>query len=94
MSGDESWIDLDDTMPFVDLLHNAPPDHDLDLLLHTIGGSADTAEKLMGMMRNHVATATLRVIVPDFAKSAGTLIVLGADRVVMSDMSELGPIDP
>ena len=28
------------------------------------------------------------------AKSAGTLMVLGADCVVMSDASELGPIDP
>ena len=94
VSGDESWIDHDDTMPFVDLLHNAPLDQDLDLLLHTTGGSVDAAEKLMGMMRNHVATATLRIVVPDFAKSAGTLMVLGADSVVMSDMSELGPIDP
>ena len=48
----------------------------------------------MGMLRSHVGTADLRVIVPDFAKSAGTLMVLGGDRVVMSDMSELGPIDP
>lgn len=48
----------------------------------------------MGMMRRHVGRSSLRVVVPDFAKSAGTLMVLGADRVVMSDMSELGPIDP
>jgi hypothetical protein len=33
-------------------------------------------------------------VVPDFAKSAGTLITLAADRIVMSDSSELGPIDP
>jgi hypothetical protein len=46
------------------------------------------------MVRNKVGTAQLRVIVPDFAKSAGTLMVLGADCVVMSDTSELGPIDP
>lgn len=37
---------------------------------------------------------TLRVIVPDFAKSAGTLLALAADTIVMSDSSELGPIDP
>ena len=46
------------------------------------------------MIRQKVGTATLRVIVPDFAKSAGTLIALGADLIVMSDTSELGPIDP
>jgi Serine dehydrogenase proteinase len=32
--------------------------------------------------------------VPDFAKSAGTLLALAADKIVMSDTSELGPIDP
>ena len=41
-----------------------------------------------------VGTGRLRVIVPDFAKSAGTLIALAADKIVMSDSSELGPIDP
>ena len=94
VSGDQCVIDASDTMPFVDLLHNVPPGYDLDLLLHTTGGSVDAVEKLMGMMRSHVRTAALRIIVPDFAKSAGTLMVLGADSVVMSDMSELGPIDP
>ena len=31
---------------------------------------------------------------PDFAKSAATLMALGANRIVMSDSSELGPMDP
>ncbi len=94
VSGGECAIDWDDTMPFVDLLHNVPQDRAVDLLLHTFGGNTDVAEKLMGMLRGHVGGAELRVIVPDFAKSAGTLMALGADKVVMSDMSELGPIDP
>ena len=94
VSGIDCAIDENDTIPFVDLLHNVSSDDNLDLLLHTTGGSIDAAEKLMGMMRRHVGTAELRVIVPDFAKSSGTLMVLGADKVVMSDMSELGPIDP
>ena len=94
VSGSRCVIDEDDTMPFVDLLHGLPPNRDADLLLHTTGGSIDAAEKLMGMLRRHVGPARLRIIVPDFAKSAGTLMVLGADSVVMSDTSELGPIDP
>lgn len=94
VSGRMCAIDEDDTMPFVDLLHNVPPNHDVDLMLHTGGGSVDAAEKLMEMLKHHVDTAKLRIIVPDYAKSAGTLMVLGADSVVMSDMSELGPIDP
>ncbi len=91
---DECVIDAGDTMPFVDLLHNVPSNRDVDLLLHTIGGNVDAAEKLLLMMRSKVDRAALRIIVPEYAKSAGTLMVLGADSVVMSDMSELGPIDP
>lgn len=94
VSGANAAIDRDDTVPFVDLLHNVPQGEDLDLLLHTGGGDIDAAEKLISMLRNKVGAAILRVVVPDFAKSAGTLMVLGADLVVMSDTSELGPIDP
>ena len=94
VSGRKCAIDDRDTIPFVDLLHNVPPAENLDLLLHTGGGDPDSAEKLMRMLRSRVESAELRIIVPDFAKSAGTLMVLGADSVVMSDMSELGPIDP
>ena len=94
VSGSACAIDRDDTVPFGDLLHNIPQGHDLDLLLHTGGGDIDAAEKLISMVRTKVRTATLRIVVPDYAKSAGTLMVLGADCVVMSDSSELGPIDP
>ena len=94
VSGTQCQIDMDDTMPFVDLLHNVPSGIDVDLLLHTVGGSVDAAEKMIWMVRKMIDPPTLRIIVPDFAKSAGTVMVLGADSVVMSDMSELGPIDP
>jgi Serine dehydrogenase proteinase len=94
VAGREAPIDRDDTVGFVDLLHNVEEDADLDLLLHTGGGDIDAAEKLITMVRTKVGNATLRIVVPDYAKSAGTLMVLGADSVVMSDTSELGPIDP
>ena len=90
----ECMINPDDTVPFVDLLHNIEEGENIDLLLHTIGGSVDTAEKLIQLVRSKVGNGQLRVIVPEFAKSAGTVMVLGADCVLMSDTSELGPIDP
>ena len=94
VSGSACMIDENDTMPFVDLLHNVTPGEDMELLLHTSGGSIDDAEKLIRMVRSKVGQAEFHIVVPEFAKSAGTLMVLGADCVVMSDMSELGPIDP
>lgn len=94
VSGIEANISRDDTLGFGDLLHNVSQNEDLDLLLHTGGGDIDAAEKLISMVRTKVGTGHLRVIVPDYAKSAGTLMALSADQIVMSDTSELGPIDP
>lgn len=87
-------INRDDIVGFVDLLHNLRPNEDLDLMLHTPGGDIDAAEKLMWLLHRTVGTGTLRIIIPDYAKSAGTLMALGSHRIVMSDTSELGPIDP
>lgn len=94
VAGLHTMISRDDVVFLVDLLHNARRGEDLDLLLHTGGGDMDAAEKLISMVRNFVGTAELRIVIPDFAKSAGTLMALAADFIVMSDSSELGPIDP
>lgn len=94
VGGLEAGIDRDDVLGFADLLHNVSSDSPLDLLLHTPGGDINAAEKLVYMIRKRIDSAMLRIIVPDFAKSAGTLMAVGADVIVMSDTSELGPIDP
>jgi Serine dehydrogenase proteinase len=94
VSGPDALIGRADTAYFNDLLYPVTTNSSLDLLLHTPGGDIDAAEKLMSILRMRVGVGRLRVIVPDFAKSAGTLMAIGADEVVMSDTSELGPIDP
>jgi hypothetical protein len=94
VSGKLASIDRDDTAGFMEILHNIQPGENVDLLLHTGGGDVDAAEKLMVMVQATVAGGQFRVIIPDFAKSAGTLILLGADALLMSDSSELGTIDP
>ena len=89
-----SQIERDDVIAMVDLLHNTVPGAPIDLLLHSPGGNIDAAEKLITLIRKRAGTAPVRVIVPDYAKSAATLIALGADAILMSDSSELGVIDP
>lgn len=64
----------------------------IDLILYTRGGSVETPWKLVTKIREFCEEFS--VIVPYRAHSAGTMIVLGADAVLMSPMSELGPIDP
>jgi hypothetical protein len=88
-------VTRDDVMPLMDLLHNVSVGTSIDFMLQTSGGDIDAAVKIVGVLRRRVASGgQLRVVVPDYAKSAGTLIALGADAIVMSDSSELGPIDP
>lgn len=95
VSGDKRQIERDDTLGLMDLLHNVDPGADLDLMLHTAGGDVDAADKLLQIIFSRLGKAgRLRVIIPDYAKSAGTLIALGAHQLVMSDSSELGTIDP
>lgn len=94
VSGRRAEVERDDIFGLVDALHNVPRGESIDFLLHTRGGDLDVAEKLIFQVQSAVGEARLRVIVPDFAKSAGTLMALGANAIVMSDPSELGPIDP
>jgi len=95
VSGANCQIEDADTIGFVELLHNVPAGQPVDLLLHTSGGDVDAAEKLINLVRARQGDGVaLRVIVPDAAKSAGTLMALGANELIMSDSSELGMIDP
>lgn len=95
VSGPAGYVERDDVLPLTDLLYRVEPDAKLDLMLHTLGGDVDAAEKIAGLLLKAVGPhGELRIVVPDCAKSAGTLISLAAQSIVMSDTSELGPIDP
>jgi hypothetical protein len=64
----------------------------LDLILHTPGGDLQATKMIINALRtkyNHI-----RVIVPITAMSAGTMICLAADEILLSHSSNLGPIDP
>ncbi|MBS1840441.1 MAG: hypothetical protein JSS69_18450 [Acidobacteria bacterium] len=63
----------------------------IELLLHTPGGSADIAFRAVKFFR--ARAKVLNVIVPIMAKSAGTLMCLGADNIYMGEFAELGPLD-
>jgi hypothetical protein len=64
----------------------------LTLVLHTPGGVTNATESLVDYLR--AKFPGIEVIVPTYAMSAGTMISLAADRIVMAHHSQLGPIDP
>jgi ATP-dependent protease ClpP protease subunit len=64
----------------------------LCLVLSSPGGSPLAAERITHMCR-HYSKGKFTVLVPRSAKSAATLIALGANRLLMGATAELGPID-
>ncbi|MGA3289382.1 MAG: hypothetical protein ABSD42_03990 [Candidatus Bathyarchaeia archaeon] len=64
----------------------------IDLFIYTRGGATPTAFKIAKLFR--AFGKSFGAIVPHRAHSAGTLICLGADEVIMSHMGELSPVDP
>jgi len=63
----------------------------IDLWIESPGGSAHAAYKLNLDLRSRCCC--LRAIIPDYAKSAATLLALGADQIFMAPAAELGPLD-
>jgi ClpP class serine protease len=78
---------------FIEQLRTEPDCRDrLIVFLNTPGGSAETVEKLVEIIRFHYKEVFF--IVPDEAMSAGTIFCMSGDKIYMDYTSSLGPIDP
>ena len=64
----------------------------LVVMLETGGGYIETVERMVNVMRKHYNEVYF--IVPNYAYSAGTVLVLSGDKIFMDYYSVLGPIDP
>lgn len=83
-------ISYPDILPLQDQLQNLSGEK-LDLILETPGGSGEVAEDIVRLLRQKYSE--VGVIVPGYAKSAGTIIAMSADEILMGPTSALGPID-
>lgn len=82
-----------DAIPFFhDFLSEIGPTEKIDLLLYTAGGDTLAAFGICRLLREYCKR--LGVLIPFRCHSAGTLIALGADEVVMTRGGTLSPIDP
>lgn len=66
----------------------------LVLMISSPGGDGLAAERITNICRSYSATGEYDAIIPGKAKSAATMICLGAAKLIMSPTSELGSIDP
>jgi ATP-dependent protease ClpP protease subunit len=85
-------ITLEEINGFMSALHGMNWDKGLTLILHTPGGQAAATETLVEYL--HSKFDYIEVIIPTYAMSAGTMISLAANKIIMGKQSQLGPIDP
>lgn len=65
----------------------------LDLILHTPGGDIAATESIVNYLQS-VFPNNIRAFIPQLSMSAGTMIALSCNTIVMGKQSSLGPIDP
>lgn len=68
-------------------------DKGLDLILHTPGGNPTATEGIVKYLHSKFGN-NIRVIVPQMAMSAGTMLACASNEIIMGKHSCLGPIDP
>jgi hypothetical protein len=87
-----NFIDHNDPIFLHDVLESVGKTENLTLILDSPGGDVNIAEKITLMCRKF--SESFKVLVPNAAKSAATIIALGSDLIMMGYLSEIGPIDP
>jgi Serine dehydrogenase proteinase len=75
-----------------DLLASRPLKQKATVVLSTFGGDPDGGYRIARCLRHHYKDG-LRVAVPSWCKSAGTLIAIAANELGIGDRGELGPLD-
>lgn len=81
----------EDIQGLMEVIHGLNGDN-LDLILHSPGGSAEATEAIVCYLRKKFSN--IRVIIPQAAMSAATMLACASDRILMGKQSSLGPIDP
>lgn len=64
----------------------------ISLFLYTCGGNTLAAWNIVNLIKQYCDS--FEVIIPHKARSAGTLMSIGAETIVMTKQATLGPIDP
>ena len=64
---------------------------ELDLVIHSGGGDIHAAYQIVQLLRLHAKR--VHACVPFYAKSAATLLCLGAEQIFVDELAQLGPLD-
>jgi hypothetical protein len=89
--GKYSEIEEDVRKAIFDARAQLPSTGSVGVLVESPGGSAKSAYQIATIFKRQCNGFT--AIVPNEAKSAATLLVLGADTLILNKYAELGPLD-
>lgn len=92
VSGSVLSIGLNDIQGFMSSINGLKNSDQLDLILHSPGGSLEATEQLVQYLR--AKYKYIRAIVPQNAMSAATMLACACDEIIMGKQSAIGPIDP
>ena len=82
-----------DDLPFNEMISTIPSNiKKIDIVLVTPGGGAEQVAKFVNILRSRFEHVCF--IILNKAMSAGTIFALSGDEIIMSNQSQLGPIDP
>ena len=80
------YSDLSDKLEFIDNKKEK-----VCLILVTYGGNPDAGYRIARALSHHYKN--IEILIPDVCKSAGTLLCIGAKKLILGDRGELGPLD-
>src|SRR5690554_2758588 len=86
------YINIEDSEEILRAIRATDDSQPIDIIVHTPGGLVLAAEQISHALRKH--PSEVRVLVPHYAMSGGTLLALAADKIIMDQNAVLGPIDP
>lgn len=87
-------IDSEDCDMLQSVLQHIDLTNGLALMINSPGGDGLAAERIVNTCRTYSGTHDYWAIVPGRAKSAASIVCMGASQIYMAASSELGPIDP
>lgn len=87
-----TMVNNEDIHGFMEAIHDLDCSKGLDIVIHSPGGSPAAAEALVKYIR--AKFSSVRVVVPQAAMSAATMLACSSDSIVMGKHSVLGPVDP
>lgn len=78
------------TLRYLMTCENCP--HETDLFIHSHGGDIHAAYKLAKLFQKKCRS--VNALIPEYAKSAATLLAIGCNKIEFSAIAEIGPLDP